>query len=182
MILKNYYNSKFAYIVARSKYQNNENNTTKNNVTELSMMSTDGKTLVGLSAYGYGITDALLNYLLKGMYRQTSVQNVCNLVIGSGTTPVSVSDYRIENELFDNISFVSLVTGYSTDGTITHTKTMRNDTGGEITVSEIGLTQGFSNGNSNYSLLIYREVLSDPIVVPAGEVFNVSVSIKIPMG
>lgn len=112
-----------------------------------------------------------------------------NLVVGSGTTPASASDYRLESEI--TTLTCSVITGVSDpiNGTVTYKKTMTNKSSETISVSEIGLvrpawsypSKGSTSGGTVFTVLGYREVLDTPIVVPAGDTFTVSITHKFAM-
>lgn len=106
------------------------------------------------------------------------------MLIGSGTTPVSASDYCMESEI-TTVSGVTVVRSYnSLEGTVTFDKVMKNTSSVSITVSEVGLMSvGWyaahatdTSTKNRFNYLYYREVLETPITVGAGETFTVSVT------
>lgn len=98
------------------------------------------------------------------------------ILVGSSTTPATFTDYtlgsRIDSTVLESVSPPSLANNnYNGQFTITHT--LRNITSDDVTVNEIGFASGGTpNGNTltmpNYALWT-REVLSTPVVIPAGE-------------
>ena len=112
---------------------------------------------------------------------QSNTYPLANLIIGNGTTPPVATDYAIESEIYNNISFVALNTLINTTtGTITYEKTMKNDRNEEIIISEIGLSWPISTSTSYssynaYQILVYREVLENPLTVQPGESFTISI-------
>lgn len=111
-----------------------------------------------------------------------------DLIIGSGTTPATGSDYRLESQITALTSSVVTSEYNARNGTLTHRKTMVNTSGSQITVSEIGILSGgnshsslTSNSTTHLAVLVYREVLENPIVVGAGETFTVTITHKLPM-
>ena len=105
-----------------------------------------------------------------------------DIIIGGGTTPVNERDYKLAKEISENIQFVSAkMIRKQTDNMVTHDfiKTMKNNTETNITITEIGLVGGFSNGSgTTYNMLYTREVLEEPIVVPAGGYFTIQTGLK----
>lgn len=98
------------------------------------------------------------------------------LVVGNGTTPAKSTDY--------NMNVINTLTVLNSTGTNTahdydcdsgyaafFTKTFKNDTDSDITVTEVGL---YANNNANYYFA--REVI-DPIVIHPQEIYTFSMYI-----
>ena len=109
----------------------------------------------------------------------------CTLIAGSGSTPVTYDDYKLEN-VFTN-SQVTKVSQSRTNPSLvddcwvsTYSVTILAKQ--DITLSEIGVInyQYIDNGNTKYPFLLYREVLKTPIEVPANSNFVLSFTIKVP--
>lgn len=106
------------------------------------------------------------------------------LVIGSGTTPATVDDYKLETPIttLTPIAATTLCKDKDTGNTLsptefTITTTYRNDTDAAVTVNEIGImipagwrSSSGSSTNSLSSCLIYREVLATPVTVEPGQI------------
>ena len=104
---------------------------------------------------------------------------VFDLVIGKGGTAPSASDYQLENELCDGISYVSQELKIE-GNVVTITKKLKNATGGSITVKEIGMKSGFYVDSSTIKpVLLTRDVLSSPLTVPDQKIFTVVATLTI---
>lgn len=108
-----------------------------------------------------------------------------NLIIGSGTTPVKETDYKLESVISEGLTHISQTAsaGSTEDNKLllTFTRTIRNESGNEITIGEIGLQKSLYEyeGTKGYKYyLLAREVLAEPIKVSSGETFTVSLAIK----
>ena len=93
--------------------------------------------------------------------------------IGSGTTKETASDYKMEEEIATGFSIVPQYVANTDNYSLKRCVIITNTSGSTLTIKEIGLTV-FSGsvyqGNTNYTqVLIYREVLSTPISLEAGE-------------
>lgn len=94
------------------------------------------------------------------------------VLFGSGTTPVSNEDYKLDSIITSGLSFASGVAFGSDEGVIAHTVTATATT--DITIGEVGLAQ---NG-----YLLYRMVLDSPVNLSAGESVTVTVKTNISTG
>lgn len=102
-----------------------------------------------------------------------------DLVIGKGNTTPANSDYQLENELCDGISFVSQTLEVNSN-VVTITKKLKNSTGSSITVKEIGVKSGFYvDSSTTKSVLLTRDVLSSPLTVPDQKIFIVVATITL---
>ena len=105
------------------------------------------------------------------------------IVLGSGTTPVTYDDYKLENELS-----TSQIVGNSSSGIIGDsvyneqnkiwTKTLSYDfqAKSDVTVSEIGVIYYANGSNNTKYCLVYREVLDTPISLTTGQYLKVSIT------
>lgn len=112
---------------------------------------------------------------------QTTSYPYSNIVIGTGTTPPVATDYRIENEVSTNLTYIALKTYVDPEkGTITYDKTMKYTGTDTLTITELGLTWPvYFTSASSYNaqqILVYRELLENPLVVQSGETFTVSIT------
>lgn len=114
------------------------------------------------------------------------------LVVGSGTTPVTDDDYKLDVPI-TTLRAVSATTSCKTDKTgdtlspttFTVSTTYRNGTDSPVVVKEIGImipvgykTSGSSSTNKNAlsSCLIYREVLETPVTIEPNQLRTFSVT------
>ena len=113
------------------------------------------------------------------------------LVVGSGTTPVTDDDYKLDTPI-TTLTAVSATTSCKTSPTgnvlsptsFTVTTTYRNDTEAPVTVKEIGImipvgyksSGSGTNANALSSCLIYREVLETPVTIEPGQLRTFSIA------
>ena len=113
------------------------------------------------------------------------------LVVGSGTTPVTDDDYKLDTPI-TTLTAVSATTSCKTDDTgatlspttFTITTTYRNGTEAPITVNEIGImipvgykySGSGTMSNALSSCLIYREVLETPVTIEPNQLRTFSIA------
>ena len=113
------------------------------------------------------------------------------LVVGSGTTPVTDDDYKLDVPI-TTLTAVSATTSCKTDDTkntlspttFTVSTTYRNDTEAPVTVNEIGIMipVGYKHSGSGAipnalsSCLIYREVLETPVTIEPNQLRTFSIA------
>ena len=117
--------------------------------------------------------------------KTTSIVSGCNVnntnfVVGSGTTPVTGGDYRIEQEIVEGLACEAVTSQIDEQTrTVTFRKTLRNTSDGDITIREVGLTGGVGVANSSvYQVLIYREVLGEPVTIAPGDSATLRIAIR----
>lgn len=107
---------------------------------------------------------------------RTATPNVCGTSFGTGTTPPTLNDYKMESAITSGFTVMSSAFIQSQeDGKYIHERvySIRNDTENDMTISEIGLFSRVANGSSpnsagfNY-VLMYRTVLDNPVTIPPG--------------
>lgn len=113
-----------------------------------------------------------------------------NVVVGSGTTPVSPDDYALESL----ISTVSMQSGTAIVNYIVDTDAksitaknnikvaVKNTSSESITISELGILHTVYTGSSTSntaSMLVYREVLDTPVTIAAGEFSTFQINIEV---
>jgi hypothetical protein len=92
---------------------------------------------------------------------------------GTGTTEPSVNDYNLSGTLITGISILSTsskeVTFTDNGAVVVTTYDVKNTSGAELTIGEIGLFARMSYNGSSYtsSFLIDRTLLDEPVVIPA---------------
>ena len=111
-----------------------------------------------------------------------SLKGVCDIVIGSGTTPPARADYRLENQITDlAISSTGVYTeSYAKAGL---SRIFKNVSSAAINVSEIGVVCRLTpptlsdSSMSAPPILLTRTVLDTPIVVQPDDIFTVMIEI-----
>ena len=165
---------------------------------------TDGQVTNGKSgnycglALGYGryalssnVTTTMMPSLGVATTVTAGISYQTTLVVGSGTTPVTDDDYKLDSPI-TTLTAVSATTSCKTDNTranlsptsFTVTTTYRNDTEAPVTVNEIGIMipVGYkisgtgSNKNALSSCLIYREVLETPVTIEPNQLRTFSIA------
>ena len=165
---------------------------------------TDGQVTNGKSgnfcglAFGYGryalssnVTTTMMPSSGVATTATTGISYQTTLVVGSGTTPVTDDDYKLDSPI-TTLTAVSATTSCKTEDTranlsptsFTVTTTYRNDTEAPVTVNEIGIMipVGYkhsgtgSNRNALSSCLIYREVLETPVTIESNQLRTFSIA------
>jgi len=98
------------------------------------------------------------------------------IIVGSGTTEVTPDDYNLANKIAHGTADGQLYykkqvvgKGISIEGNTikqTFSRVFRNDGSVDVTINEIGLVVNIPV--DGYKVLIIRDVLSNPVVVPGG--------------
>jgi len=104
------------------------------------------------------------------------------VVCGNGTTAVTAEDTCLDSD--NTSSFTTVSTSCSvglTGSSITRTfsRTLRNDTSNDLTISEVGVVKGtqMSFDGHLYFVLIERTLLDSEVVVKSGKTATVQIAI-----
>ena len=122
----------------------------------------------------------------------STLNNDSYLLFGSSTTTPTIDDYQMEDAFgADTLQYVSQSTS-STMNDETHTfqmiftNTLRNKTGSDITIKEVGYIKGIYslvNGEgakvNNAHFLFWREVLAEPVTIAAGMTKTITVVLEL---
>jgi hypothetical protein len=111
---------------------------------------------------------------------QTSFSGRSGVVIGTGTTPPTIDDYRLAGDFIQTYTFnTSLTKQADADGvTVTALYTITNTGSKEFTIGEIGLFANPIANNASDMCLYDRTVLETPITIPAGGIGQVTYTIR----
>jgi len=98
------------------------------------------------------------------------------LVVGTGTTSVDINDHNLASKISHGTGSGQLSYGdsnpYTTGSGLTQSRGVErsfdNNSGGDITVNEIGLIMKVYDGSSYYNILILRDVISATTVPNGG--------------
>lgn len=101
-----------------------------------------------------------------------------NFMVGTGTTPATSTDYKMEAQITSGISCTSTYNYSTASGVIHRNATISNTSTDSITITEIGISAADYIAGQ---ILIYREVLEEPIVLEGGESFTFTLTDKYPM-
>lgn len=102
-------------------------------------------------------------------------------VLGTGTTPPSLDDYRLSGDMITDFNYTSTVSIEEVDGGVEYTAvyTITNAGADEFTIGEIGLFgTTYGSSSASYAVLIERTVLDEPVTIPAGGVGQVTYTIR----
>lgn len=110
--------------------------------------------------------------------------NLTFILPGTGTTPATVDDYKLEAPLF-SLDLVGVSTGFGI-GTGSLATTYQNNTSNTINITELGIVAATSKKSSSSASLaghmecvqLSREVLATPIVMKPGDVKTLSITIQ----
>ena len=114
---------------------------------------------------------------LKAFGNYTKNDGNCDFVLGSGNTPETYNDYKIESEVLLNLAGKGWYR--TSDGKLVLSKTYQNNYDDIVNIREIGFiyicSDSISLGNNHQrNVLCSREVLSEPIILAPNETITVS--------
>jgi len=100
--------------------------------------------------------------------------NYIGLAIGSGTTPVTFDDYKIEQPnttLTDGGHYLKVGTGYGNNSICVYTQIVANETSDPITISELGVMGAYSvdTPDRSHSQVLYTRDVITPVTIGVGE-------------
>ena len=94
------------------------------------------------------------------------------LIVGTGDTEATANDVDLESSAMSSLSNVSFsyICGADDDQlTTVFSLSASNETSSDIVITEVGLETGISDSNyDEVKILTAREVLKNPITIPAG--------------
>lgn len=119
------------------------------------------------------------------MGRLSTIANIgypeTGVIIGSGTTPPTVNDYKLENRIVSsNISSSAVVTSWipATGVRLVSKITIVNNGSTAVTIGEVGLCTNNGASGDAYCCLIERTVLDSPVTIPAGGVGQITYTVE----
>ena len=92
--------------------------------------------------------------------------------IGTGTTPASVDDYKLETPISSGYSAT-----FSVDNDGNRVVTITNTGSTPLSISEVGLYESIQSGGSSLYCLIERTVFDAPFTIPVSGVGIIKISI-----
>lgn len=151
------------------------------------MRSTISKTLIpgGLTnlsgvVYDSGYYSNIYSWADFG-YQVTVGQNP-GIQIGSGTTPATIDDYKLEAPIALSGGSSTVVCSTDESGNPVRIYTITNGSSDSISINEIGwtCTSYFRNNTSSQTCLFDRTVLPQTVTIPAGGVGQIKYTITLP--
>lgn len=107
--------------------------------------------------------------------KTSSTDSAFGVYFGSGSTPASKADYKLETPITSGLSFAIGRSTYliKQNGNgkyeLVMTYLLTNNSGAEINIYEIGVVTPIAKDTySHYPTLMERTVLTEPITIPAG--------------
>lgn len=134
--------------------------------------------------YGIALTNSDNTLIKKSTELSSGNYTYFTINVGTGTTAPTYDDYILENPITSTSSLEVVSTTLSDLGFDSTTKTwgkrisrcFRNLTSSTMTISEVGIYGSCNtNGSAAMWVLLYREVLAEPITVEPDQKFEVSV-------
>jgi len=118
--------------------------------------------------------------------QDSSNDNSYGIQIGTGTTAPAITDFSLKQLIpngtsagqmqYGAVSVMSPVINTTNNtGYVAITRAFTNNSGGSITVSEVGVVVNFSSNN----FLIIHDLLPTPITVPNGSTLSIAYEIQI---
>lgn len=117
-------------------------------------------------------------------YMRTDVDGNGGVIIGTGTTPATIDDYKLAGDMITTFTYSKSVTITHDDDktTITALYTITNTGSAAFTIGEIGLmAASYSKTAESYKCLVERTVLDSPVTIEAGGVGQVTYTISAEM-
>lgn len=147
--------------------------TGSNGTFDSGMINVSGTAIPNLLTYISGTSSAgLWQIRTKGMSAR----------VGKGNAAVTVNDYSLDDDCTSSFDNYSVTQNLGIDNALTDVFTISGDngTGSEITLTEVGITKTYSGQNevsdsSTQEVMFARLLLSNPVTVPAGGSFQLSV-------
>ena len=108
--------------------------------------------------------------------------------VGFGNTAETASDYKLANSnAMDTPTLTFVSNGFVASGTYPYvrnlTTTYANNTGNDVTITEVGYVQKSGNTSSGsnpaFDVLLTRTVLDTPITVAAGSTVAITVTLEV---
>lgn len=136
----------------------------------------------------YSYTDVIPTLTIrpnKGLFltSDSSSSSYAWIVVGSGTTPATVDDYKMQSQITSGLSATQEISVDEDNNPICKL-TLTNASSEDITIGEVGIIGPCVRTNStSYKqlVLLERTVLDNPITIPAGGFGVIDYCIKIPI-
>ena len=191
MLTDNYYKYKKVEFSGDSSYNGTHPET-------LSLKTTNGSSIGSGSpdintAYGtFGEIGYWLNKAKCTTFpseKTTTDKSTGGVFFGTGTTPATLEDYKLENPIETGLSITNPSKYTFNDNgegkwTYSASYVLTNTSGAEINIHEIGIVTlpGTSSTSTYAVVLMERTVLTEPITIPAGGAKLVTVTVTQNMG
>lgn len=110
---------------------------------------------------------------------QISTSYPKGICVGSGVTPPTADDYKLESMITSDFSSVIATTLDANNDTV-WTITITNTSSEDMTIGEVGYANFgyYGAGTSSDYFLFDRTVLDEPLIIPAGGIGQVTYTIR----
>lgn len=116
-----------------------------------------------------------MNYIYNAL-KMYALRSNLMVRLGTGSTEPTSSDYALENDITSSIGSLHVTTGVGAEnGLVTNIVVSGiNTTDSEIVITELGIyiNSAFVSQGTAYDVLLVRELLEQPLAVPAGKGFT----------
>lgn len=163
MVLNN-----FAKMCAGAAYSNSGNNIIYTNEAGSSW------------TYNYNIAEAFKTQRARDSYYGSGDSGV-TIVLGTGNTAPTKTDYALESDITTTLTYLSGVTSPLGDGVIgSVTQNYQNNTSSAVTIREIGLLLGVAyQWQGGGFVLVTRKVLDNPVTIQPGKTYSFNITISL---
>lgn len=166
MVLDNYWQIKFA----SSQYSMWQEGGAGKFVTA-SIKALNGTTISTIQCSFNGVMNSIYNAL-----KMYALRSNLGARLGTGNTEPTSSDYALDSDITSSIGSLNVTTSVGGDsGLVTNIVISGiNTTASEIVIKELGIyiNSAFTMDGTSYDVLIVRELLEQPLAVPAGKGFT----------
>lgn len=173
MLLRNYYNILAGIVLGVDGADASKFADGYLNIKRMSNGAIYGLSLNGTNYYAKMLTLGSPSYTAAGNGGANS--NPPRFLFGTGTTPVTYDDYKLENE-YTQMSKASIVVSnapvYDSEPkkyTKTVTCVLTNTGSTEVTLREVGIAMDVRGTSGSELVLVYREILDTSITIAAGD-------------
>ena len=111
----------------------------------------------------------------EGGYKDSKFGKYKGIILGTGTTPPTYSDYRMENYNTE-LTYSNATVSWSAPNVIL-TESATNNTDANIIVSEVGVF-GTYDTSTTYQRILYTRTLIEPVTIKPGETKTFTVKIN----
>lgn len=126
----------------------------------------------------YDVGGANSVYAMKYVISNANMKGDISCRLGTGTTEPTINDISLAADVTSQ--FTGITVQHSTvvtdDGAkVVYVISSTNNINADITIREVGITKGLKYGDSSspstFTILLTRDVLASPIIVPIGQGF-----------
>lgn len=106
------------------------------------------------------------------------------LLIGSGSTPATVNDYKLENQIKTGFSAIAAISNdnnsIASARQLLATTTITNTSSSDLVINEVGYARKYANGSIGWTVLLDRIVLDTPVTIAPNKTRTFEYRLKMP--